>query len=149
MAGLDPTGDLKRILVPSDGSAASMEAVALACNIAKRNKGKVHVVHVIEVQRSLPLDAELTPEATEGERILSEAEKVADEHDFEVEGQLLQAREAGHAVVNEAIEQGVDVVILGVDYKRPLGEFQLGRLTQYVLKNAPCHVWVCRGPVQE
>ncbi len=144
MAALDPTGALKRILVPSDGSAASMEAVALACNIAKRNKGKVHVTHVIEVQRSLPLDAELTPESARGEEILSAAEKVADEQDFEVEGQLLQAREAGHAVVNEAIEQGIDAIILGVDYKRPLGEFELGRLTRYVLKNAPCHVWVCR-----
>ena len=149
MAVLDPTGELKRILVPSDGSAASMEAVALACNIAKRNKGKVHVVHVVEVRRSLPLDAELTPETARGEQVLTEAEKVADEQDFEVEGQLLQAREAGHAVVNEAIEQGIDAIILGVEYKRPLGDFELGRLTRYVLKNAPCHVWVCRHPVRE
>ncbi len=149
MAALDPTGALKRILVPSDGSAASMEAVALACNIAKRNKGKVNVVHVIEVRRSLPLDAELTPEVSRGEQILSEAEKVADEQDFEVEGQLLQAREAAHAVVNEAVEMGADAIILGVEYKRPLGQFELGRLTQYVLTNAPCHVWVCRHPVQE
>lgn len=148
MAPLDPTGALERILVPSDGSPASMEAVALACNIAKRNKGKVYVVHVIEVQRSLPLDAELTPEVSHGEQILSEAEKVADEQDFEVEGQLLQAREAGHAVIDEAIAQDVNAIILGVEYKRPLGEFELGRLTRYVLKNAPCHVWVCRHPVQ-
>ena len=126
-----------------------MAAVALACNIAKRNKGRVYVVHVIEVKRSLPLDAELEPEASEGERILLQAEKVADEQDFEVHGELLQAREAGHAVVDEAVERGVDSIILGVDYKRPFGEFQLGHLTQYVLKNAPCLVWVCRQPVEE
>jgi nucleotide-binding universal stress UspA family protein len=140
---------MKIILVPTDGSPASMRAVALACNIAKRNKGKVYVIHVIEVKRSLPLDAELEPEASAGEQILLQAEKVADEHDFEVQGELLQAREAGHAVVDEAVERGVDSIILGVDYKRPFGEFQLGRLTQYVLKNAPCRVWVCRQPVEE
>jgi nucleotide-binding universal stress UspA family protein len=149
VAELDPTRGIKRILVPADGSKASLEAVALACGIAKRNKGKVFVVHVIEVRRSLPLDAELTPEASAGEQVLTEAEKVADEQDFEVEGQLLQAREAGHAVVSEAIEQNADAIILGVEYKRPLGEFQLGRLTQYVLKNAPCNVWVCRRRPQE
>ena len=72
-----------------------------------------------------------------------------DEQDFEVRGELLQAREPGHAVVDEAVERGVDTIILGVDYKRPVGEFQLGRLTQYVLKNAPCLVWICRQPVEE
>lgn len=149
MAAPEPTCDMKTLLVPTDGSRASMGAVALACNIAKRNKGTVYVVHVIEVKRSLPLDAELEPEASEGERILLEAEKVADEQDFQVQGELLQAREAGHAVVDEAVERGVDGIMLGVDYKRPLGEFQLGRLTQYVLRNAPCLVWVCRQPVEE
>jgi nucleotide-binding universal stress UspA family protein len=140
---------MKTILVPIDGSGASMRALGLACSIAKRNKGKVYVVHVIEVKRSLPLDAELEPEASEGERILLQAEKVADEQDFDVEGELLQAREAGHAVVDEALERGVDGIIMGVEYKRPFGEFQLGRLPQYVLKNAPCPVWICRQPVEE
>jgi len=145
----EPTAEITSILVPVDGSDASMRAVALACSIAKRNKGKVYVVHVIEVRRSLPLDAQLQPEAARGEEIIAQAEKVADEMDFEVEGELLQAREAGHAVVDEAIERAVGAIILGMDYKRPFGQFQLGRLTQYVLKHAPCHVWVCRHPVQE
>ena len=149
MAATDPTAGMKVILVPTDGSSASMRAVALACSIAKRNKGRVYVVHVIEVKRSLPLDAELEPEASEGERILLQADKAADEQDFEVQGGLLQAREAGHAVVDEAVERGVDAIILGVDYKRPVGEFQLGRLTQYVLKNAPCLVWICRQSAEE
>ena len=149
MPAPDPTANMKTILVPTDGSGASMRALALACSIAKRNKGKVYLVHVIEVKRSLPLDAELEPEASEGERILLQAEKVADEQDFDVEGELLQAREAGHAVVDEALERGVDGIILGVEYKRPFGEFQLGRLPQYVLKNAPCPVWICRQPVEE
>ena len=149
MAAADPTAGMKVILAPIDGSRASMRAVALACSIARRNKGKVYVVHVIEVKRSLPLDAELDPEAGEGERILLQAEKAAHEQDFEVQSDLLQAREAGHAVVDEAVERGVDAIVLGVDYKRPFGEFQLGRLTQYVLKNAPCLVWICRQPVEE
>jgi nucleotide-binding universal stress UspA family protein len=149
VAVIDPTVDVKSILVPIDGSRASMEAVALACNIAKRSKGKVYVVHVIEVKRSLPLDADLEPEAASGEEILSRAEKVADEMDFEVEGELLQAREVGHAVVDEAAERNVDVIILGVEYERPFGEYQLGKLPQYALKNARCHVWLWRYPVRE
>ena len=144
MASREPTATLKTILVPVDGSEASMEAVALACTLGKRNKGKVYVVHVIEVKRSLPLDADLSSEAAQGEEILSRAEKIADDQDFEVQGELLQSREAGHAVVDEAAERRADVVIVGLEAERPFGGFQLGRLPQYVLKNAPCHVWLWR-----
>ncbi|MDI6857735.1 MAG: universal stress protein [Dehalococcoidia bacterium] len=144
MPRIDPVGQMKTILVPADGSGASMEAVALGCNIAKRNKGRVYVVHVIEVRRSLPLDADLTPETERGEEILRQAEKIAREMDFEVEGELLQAREAGHAVVDEAVERKADLIIVGVEYDRSFGGFHLGTVSQYVLRNAPCHVWIWR-----
>lgn len=144
MARIDPTAQMKTILVPTDGSRASMEALALACNIAKRNKGKIYVVHVIEVRRSLPLDADMSPEAEHGEEILSQAEKTAHDMDFEVEGELLQAREAGHAVVDEATERKADLILLGVEQQEHQGGYQLGRLPLYALKNAPCHVWLWR-----
>ncbi|KPK21090.1 MAG: hypothetical protein AMJ76_03605 [Dehalococcoidia bacterium SM23_28_1] len=158
---------LRNILVPVDGSDASMEAVLMACMAAKRNKGKVYVVYVIEVHRSLPLDADLKPEAIKGEEVLNRAEQRAEEVDFQAEGELLQARDAGHAIVDEAIERAVDGIIMGVGYKRPLaegtglawprggkpaplpGEFRLGKVTQYVLENAPCEVWLIRLPMVE
>jgi nucleotide-binding universal stress UspA family protein len=137
------------ILVPVDGSPASMDAVALACGIAKRNKGKVFAVHVIEVRRSLPLDAELNEEASTGEDVLTKAERVASDADFRIEGELLQAREAGHAIVDEAMERNVDLILMGAEHKGPLGEYQMGRLTQYVVRAAPCSVWLWRHPVRE
>ena len=139
---------LKDILVPVDGSEASLDALALACMLAKRNKGTVYAVYVIEVARTLPLDAELTPEARQGEEILTRAEQVADSLDFEVAGELLQARDAGHAIVDEAIERQVDSIILGMGYERPLGEFQMDPRAQYIIKNAPCQVIVSRGPAR-
>jgi nucleotide-binding universal stress UspA family protein len=158
---------LRDILVPVDGSDASLEAVSLACMTAKRNKGKVYVVYVVEVHRSLPLDADLKPEAVKGEDVLTRAERRAEEVDSQVEGELLQARDAAHAIVDEAIERSVSGIIMGVGYKRPLtegtglawprggkpeplrGEFRLGRVSQYVLENAPCEVWLIRLPMAE
>jgi nucleotide-binding universal stress UspA family protein len=161
-----PTSALgfKRILVAADGSDASMDAVSMACMIARRNKGQVIVVHVIEVQRALPLDAEMAAEADQGEQILQKSEEIADELDFEgLEGELLQARDAGHAITDEAAERNADAIFLGVRYRAPAtdipqvwpakGEIRdiapppaapLGDVTQYVLKYAPCAVWVLR-----
>ena len=140
--------DARQFLVPCDGSSAAYQALALACTEAKRNRGRVFVVHVIEVKRTLPLDAEMVPEAQRGEEILTEAEHIGDDLDVRIEGELLQAREAGHAIVDEAIERGIDVVVLGMTYRRPFGEFEIGRTTEFVMKHAPCQVWVFRMPAR-
>jgi len=140
----EPAAAFKSILVPVDGSEASLMAVEFACTMAKRNRGKVHVVHVIEVRRSLPLDADLLVEAQRGEEILNQAEIAARRQDFEVEGDLLQARDAGHAIVDEAVERQADAIFVGVAYRRPFGEFELGRVPSHVLKTAPCQVVLLR-----
>jgi nucleotide-binding universal stress UspA family protein len=131
-------------MVPVDGSPASLEAVALASDVAKRNKGTVYVVHVIEVKRTLPLDAQLKPEAAAGEELLAEAERVAREHKVSVEGEILQAREAGHAIIDEAIERGVDLIVIGTEHASDNGTYQLGRVAPYILSTAQCGVWVWR-----
>jgi nucleotide-binding universal stress UspA family protein len=122
-------------------------AVEFASMLAKRNRGKVHVVYVIEVKRSLPLDAELVSEAQQGEEVLGRAEMAAKRQDFEVDGDLLQARDAGHAIVDEAVERQADAIVLGVPFRRPFGEFELGRVPTHVLKTAHCEVILLRMPI--
>jgi nucleotide-binding universal stress UspA family protein len=140
------TTQLKDILVPVDGSQPSMDALSLACLLAKRNKGKVFAVYVIQVARALPLDADLSPAARKGEEVLAAAEKLAGSMDCELMGELLQARDAGHAIVDEAIERAVDGIIVGID-SRDVGEFQTGTTSRYVLRNAPCRVVLLRSAV--
>ena len=139
-----PLAETKNILVPVDGSAASMEAVGLACRIARQRKGDVYAIYVIEVDRTLPLDAELIDETAQGEAVLNTAREIARKWDQPVTVEILQAREAAQAITSEAIERGVDAVVMGVDHERPFGEFQLQRTAQQVLRHAPCQVWVCR-----
>ncbi len=135
-----------RILVPVKGHPTDREAISLACRLAKPTKGKVYAIYVIEVQRTLPLDAEIAPEIEKGEKALEAVERIAVENDYQVDSELLQGREVGPALVDEAIERNVDLIILGVPYKRRFGEFNLGKTIPFVLKNAPCRVWVIREP---
>ncbi len=135
------------ILVPVINTPASLDAVAAACALAKQRKGRVYVVHVIEVNRALPLNAEMDAEARRGEALLRRAEEIAAAADFHVTGSLLQARDAGQAIVEDARDRAVDAIIIGVGYKRVLGAFEIGRTADYVLKNAPCQVWVVRQAV--
>ena len=140
----------KDILVPVDGTAATFDALALACVLSKRNKGTVYAVYVIEVARTMALDAEMNTEAEHGEGVLQRAEDIAEGLDYEVAGELLQARDAANAIVDEAIEREVSAIILGINYERPLGEeFQLSNTAEYVVRNAPCQVILCRSSVRE
>jgi len=81
-----------------------------------------------------------------GEDILSLAETVAKRQDFEIEGDLLQARDAGHAIVDEAIERQADAIVLGVPFRKPFGEFEMGKVPAHVLRTAQCEVILLRMP---
>ena len=140
---------IKNVLVPVDGSRAGFDALALACLLSKRNKGTVYAVYVIEVARNLPLDAEMSSEARSGEEVLTESERVAGQVDYKISGELLQARDRGHAIVDEAADRQVDAIVMGIGYERALGEFQIGSAPEYVLTHAPCQVIVYREPVRE
>ncbi len=132
--------DFGKILVPVIGTEADDEAIRLACQLTKRAKGKIWAVYVVTLKRTLPLDAEIEPEIRRAEEILDRAEIVAEEQDYELETDLLQAREAGPTIVDEAVEREVDLILMGIEYKRHFGQFSLGSVVPYVLKNAPCRV---------
>ncbi len=132
--------EFHNILVPVTGTEADEEAMKLACRLAKKNKAKIRAVYVITVKRTLPLDAEIEPEIQKAEGILDHIDRVAEEQDYEVETDLLQAREAGPTIVDDVVEQEADLILMGVKYKRRFGQFSLGSTVLYVLRNAPCRV---------
>ncbi|MCC7365088.1 MAG: universal stress protein [Dehalococcoidia bacterium] len=132
------------ILVPVTNSPASLEALTAACIVGKQRKAKVYVVHIIEVLRSLPLNAGMEAEARRGEQVLRKAAEVAQHAGYQVSGELLQAREAGSAIVDEARDRGVDMIIMGVGYQRMIGSVQMGKTADFVMRNAACQVWLVR-----
>jgi len=128
------------------GTEADEEAIKLACRLIKKNKGKIWAVYVITIKRTLPLDAEMEPEIKKAEGILDHVEITAEEEGCEIDTDILQAREAGLAIVDEAVEREVDLILMGVTYQMRFGQFSLGNVVPYVLKNAPCRVILDHQP---
>ena len=136
--------EVKKILVPVCGNSADEEAVKLACDLAKKKKAKVYVVYIIEVPRTLPVDAQIDSEMQKAEELLTRTEDIAADQDWEIETDLLQAREAGPGIVDEAAERKVNLIIVGIPYKKRLGMFDLGDAIRYVLRESPCPVLLYR-----
>lgn len=133
------------ILVPVSGSPLDEEAIQLACQIVRRDKAKLLLLHVIEIQRALALNSESMTASERAEKILEQTEQMATKCGVAVETDLLQARLAGPALVDAAIERKIDLIVMGLPYRRKPDQFYLGATTMYVLSHAPCRVWFCRA----
>ena len=135
-----------KVLVPVHGDECDTEALSLACDITRDSKGKVYVVYVIEVRRELPLDAEATMEEERCETVLERMENLGKRFHGNVQAEILRARDAGPALVQEAEEREVEAIVMALPYKTNHGVFSLGRTVPYILKNAECPVLLWHPP---
>lgn len=135
-----------RILVPINGSPTDVEAVRLSCRMARRARAKVNAVTVLEVRRSLALGDVADTDMESAEQLLESAGKVGAEFETDIETELLQAREAGPAIVDEIREWRADLVVIGLPFRQRFGEFYMGKTAPYILRFAPCRALLFREP---
>jgi nucleotide-binding universal stress UspA family protein len=137
-----------RLLVPVDGTEGDERVLAIVGKVIQKDPVHVTLMHVIEVRQSMPLDAELPREIEIGELILKRAEDLARKRPGSrsdlILTELLQARSAGAAIVDEALEQRADAIFMAARNHQRLGKTTLGETVAYVLKNALCEVVLIR-----
>src|SRR5437667_4582990 len=135
---------LTRILVPLlKKNATTDRAVALAAQMARHRNGNVEVLAVIEVSFMLPLDAKVEEDEKYARELLDRAESVAMQSATKVKKRILKARNAGVAIVREAEEKAVDLIIIANTPVRVRGNMhQIDPVVEYVMRNAPCEVLV-------
>ncbi len=138
--------EFNKILVPITGTEVDREVIELACRLIGK-KGQVFVVYTIAVDRTLPIDAEVEPEVQKADSLLTEIETMAGERGWPVETDLLQARELGPAIINAAMEGQADLIIVGLTPLIEFGQFSVGSMVPYLLKNTPCRVLLYQEPI--
>jgi nucleotide-binding universal stress UspA family protein len=140
----------RRAVVALSGHPNGMRLVKLVAELVRPHKGELIGVHVVEVDWSMPLDMDIAGRSEEIQQVLDMAEGTAESAGVKLEPVLLQARDVGAALVDEALERDADVLVVGLAYRTKFGgDFAIGRTIPYILKNAPCAVWVVREPIQE
>ncbi len=139
-----------RVVIALNGGSSDARIVRLVTALTKGANVDLIAVHVVEIDWTLPLDADVAGQSEEAQRVLDVAESVAEAAKARIEPVLLQARDVGAALVDEAVERGADLLVTGLPYRKRFGgDFAIGRTIPYVLKNAPCTVWVVREPIPE
>jgi basic amino acid/polyamine antiporter, APA family len=154
------------ILVPVFGTELDDDIVSTAGRLADaeveegEQAPRLDVVYVAELPLTVPLDSPL-PKATkeQAERALERAREVGDEYEnVEVATNLVRARSTGSGIIDEARNKGAEVIVMGgepptrirggailggIGGARP---DEIGEVTEYVLKKAPCRVLLTAPP---
>jgi nucleotide-binding universal stress UspA family protein len=143
-----PTPLFSRVVVALNGGPCDDRIVRLVVETARPAKAEVVAIHVVEIDWTLPLDANVADRSESAQRVLDTAEAAAEHLHAKLEPVLVQARDVGTAIVDEAVEREADLLVVGLPYRKRFGgDFAMGRTVPYVLKNAPCAVWVVREPM--
>ncbi len=135
------------ILTPVNGKPASEHAFRWSCQLAHHFRADLHAIYVFEVPLEFPLEsAEIRRNHQEGENILTRVENIAASEKYRVNANLLEARNAGPAIVLEATERQADLLVIGLPFQRRVGAQAIGVTADYIFKNAPCQVIISREP---
>ncbi len=145
-AELPAGADFKRVLVPMKLGAIGEEMVATAVALAKERDAQVDALFVILVPLDEPLDAPLHEQEEEAAASLAEAVLLGDEHGVHVEPVTVRARAIGRAILEQAVELGSDVIVLGSSPRWRRQSAFFSPTVDYVLRHAPCEVLVVAFP---
>ena len=133
------------ILLPVNRTSGYEEVLELARSMVRGRRGRIHAVYVIEMNLKYPLDAEVGEEILKGEEALAELEHLSMSRNLALQGEIVQARRAGPAIVQEAANIPATMIILGLEYGGDLVGFRMSVTADYVMRNATCPVVVWRS----
>jgi basic amino acid/polyamine antiporter, APA family len=122
----------------------SEEAVDFACRLAAERRASIAAVSVVVVPLELPLDTQLEREQAAADFALDAAGAIAELYGINFTERLVRARNAGRAIVDEAISRNSEIIVMGAPRTdRPRGVFS--ETVDFVLKHAPSRVMVAAG----
>jgi APA family basic amino acid/polyamine antiporter len=144
---LPPASQFGRILVPVKLGDIGEEMVATAIALAKERGAEIEAITVVRVPRQFELEGPLPPDVADRVAAsLDEARLLGEDHGVQVRTDVVRARSIGHAIVDEAKERGVDLIVLGSSPRWRRQSRFFSPTVDFVLRNAPCEVLVVAFP---
>ena len=144
----------KKILVPVDGSETSLLGLREAIRLAKNQKAKLRLLHVVHDflvaagYGGAIYANELRKDLRErGGEILKDAAGIARQQEVEAETRLVEtpAGSVGAMIVEDAESWPADLIVLGTHGRRGIRRLAMGSDAEYVIRTTPVPVLLVRG----
>jgi nucleotide-binding universal stress UspA family protein len=135
-------GAIKKILVPTSGTLYSERGIELACRLGEEQKAEIYLIHVIEVPRTLPLEAPMPETETKAENIVKEGEAIVNLRGLQAKGEVRRGRVAGEEIIRAAKDWEADLIVMGIRSTIRMAQEVFGHTCDLVVRRAPCEVIV-------
>lgn len=136
-----------KVLVPVDGSQASLDAARRAAEMAEKEGAQVTLMTVAyfvqDILAEMPPNIQDKLEA-EGRKILDQAKEIFTMKNLPVQTVLEVGTVPANNIIRKAREGNFDRIIMGATGKTGLDQTLLGSTAAKVVAQAPCEVVVVR-----
>jgi nucleotide-binding universal stress UspA family protein len=143
---------IKRILIPIDGSEYSFNAARYAIKVAKNENAKLYCIHVIS---NIPYGYESSPYAIDQyykdleQKVQSWFDKVRDMAKTECISDLKTETFTGvksviGSIIDYATAKDIDLIVIGTRGRTGLKRFLMGSVANGVVQHAHCSVLLVR-----
>lgn len=149
--------DLNRILVPTDFSKHSRNALIYAAAFAEKFGGQLHLLHVVQdlaifIPDMVTVAPPIAPSLEQMTAAVRSAfDRIVQEHHLEKLTVQREVRQGNpfYEIVRYAKEANVDLIVMGTHGHSGLAHMLLGSVTEKVVRKAPCPVLTVRHPEHE
>jgi nucleotide-binding universal stress UspA family protein len=146
----------RRILVPIDGSTASLRGLEQALDLARDGAVRLRLLHVLDERLMMPaVDGYVMPDMTsfiealrnEGARALADAAAMARRKRVAADTALIESggRSVSDVILDEARKWKADLLVMGTHGRRGLNRLILGSDAERVLREAFVPVLLVRS----
>lgn len=135
------------VAVAYDDSGPSQAAIDQFVEFSWGKNTQVYAISVVSYVSAflneVIIDAEDTQDAAQRalDAAVAQLQKVAPN----TQGHVIQCDHIGEGVTQFAEEHQFDLIVMGDACRSVLGRFVLGSVPHYVLRHAPCSIWITRG----
>ncbi len=139
--------EYESVLVAFEGDDYAPDAVATAAKLAARRRRGIHVLVLINVPSSAPIDAQMPKQEAAATAIIDSARVIGGRR---VTGHWEKVRpgEGGRRIVDEAREIRARAIVMSAPKRRSAASL-FGKTLETVLAERPCRVIIESGPERE
>ncbi len=142
--------EIKRILVATDGSEYTKNAVKKAMTLAKMLDAEIVGLYVVDISPIVPMTLDETTfpmvefMRNEGNGVLENLKKQAEDMGVKIKVMKKEGIPADE-IIEAAKEEDVDLIVIGTLGRSALEKLLLGSVAEKVIRHAPCPVFVVRA----
>lgn len=136
---------IKKILVPTDFSAHSTDALRYACTLAEQFHSEVHLLHVVELMPITYYEGAIFTQESETRMREAAASLLHKQPESPWKESLkfnFEVRQGTpfHEIVTYAKDNDIDLIVQGTHGRTGLGHVLLGSVAERVVRKSPCAV---------